>query len=119
MGNLGSALGSAPKGALGNRSAPGSAPGGAPEGVQGNWGVLQEVLLNGVRQQEEHSREHFLEHPPIPLSTLHTSAWRTPISQSTTGSTSQSTSRDIPLSIEILDPDHLDLSTPKVHNRNH
>ena len=61
----GSALGSAPKGALGNRSA----LGGAPEGAQGNPGAPEsapESAQCGASQQEEHSREHSLERPGFP-----------------------------------------------------
>ena len=71
-----SALGSAPKGAPGNRGA----PGGAPESAQGVWGCSkkcsQECRVRGVNRKStlgstpwstpklpEHSREHPPKHP--------------------------------------------------------
>ena len=57
----GSALGSAPKGALGNQSA----PGGAPKRAQGNPGCSRECSRESA-QCKEHSREHSLEHPGFP-----------------------------------------------------
>ena len=62
----GSALGSVPKVALGNRRA----PGGAPEGAQGSWGCFRECSRQGfscsLTLHVEHSRECSLEHPQFP-----------------------------------------------------
>ena len=61
----GSALGSAPEGASGNRGAPGS----APESGQEDWGApgsAPESALLVNTPQEEHPREHSLEHPNLP-----------------------------------------------------
>ena len=59
----GSALGSALKGTLGNRS--------GPWGAQGNW-LCSRECSDVERQQEENSREHSLEHPQFPLARAHT-----------------------------------------------
>ena len=61
----GSALESAPEGAVGNQGAPES----APEGAVGNRGAPESALEGALPvqgYQEVHPREHFLEHPDFP-----------------------------------------------------
>ena len=84
---------------MGNRGAPESALEGAP----GNRGAPESALEGALPvqvYQEEHPREHFLEHP-ISRSTLESTFRSTPISHSTLGSTFQSTSREFPFSTPV------------------
>ena len=87
---------------------------GSSRGCSGELGVLQGVLprvllrvLFLLTPHIEHSRFGALPGaPPIPQSTLWSTLQRTPISQSSVGSTSQSTSRDFLSSTPVTGRHH-------------